>query len=196
LWFLKKLKPSLATTLRDIVITMDQLEADDDGTRSAWDAEGGGLLFTHVLDESFPNLSNLFIQVPLTSEAMKRYYQSALGQLCELLSVGRIQVLRFFYVGPGDFTDTEHLLHKYAGPLSSDSGDEPPGREYEPTSVSRKFDVVDEATLGAMHPSWKMLHASRVLRVTRWKDTKLGCDTYTHWDFNYAGRHRPNVDQS
>lgn len=186
LWFLNNVPPSLASNLHDLVIESSMMAADDEPCRAIWhqrDGEGKSFIM-NFLSERFPSMESISISVPATIEQMEWYMGNAPGQILQLLQEGRVDVVRFFSTGAVHKCDADDWLRREVGPFSlvpHKAVGAVDQRYMVPSRVPRIFDVVEEDVSGIFHTSWKLLRATRVIRITRWEDAKIGSQTYTEW---------------
>jgi hypothetical protein len=91
-----------------------------------------------------------------------------------------VNTVRFLYghTQTNEEIETEVILRRVAGPLNAylDAVVGIDGCEKTKT-CTRVFDIVEENTL-----SWSQLGAKRVVKITRWADTKIGSPTYIEND--------------
>jgi hypothetical protein len=182
LWFLNNIPTGLAQDVYDIVITDELLTMSDPDNVEAWNRPHGERrsFFPHFLNKKFPNLRHVALQVPSHQTDAYWYDDLIPTQVCEMLKDGEIDVVRFFYIGLGPCTETDHVfLERNVGPLSvamSETNSEP---NEEGADMVRTFHVVEEFDQSAceVHPSWKLMGARRVVRITRWADAKFESKT-------------------
>jgi hypothetical protein len=98
IFFLDNLPEVVKACVRQLVITNALLAADDGFTGAVW-GKGDytdGTLTTNFLDENFPNLHAVAIQIPGHHDGIECTWNPASDHVCDMLREGRLDTVRFF----------------------------------------------------------------------------------------------------
>jgi hypothetical protein len=170
-------------SVRDIVIQKNCLVAYNMMNRRSWSPIEGDTTrcaFTDFIREHLRSLDSIALAVPRNLSDLQGYCKNAPESIIALLSDKMVNTVRFLYghTQTNEEIETEVILRRVAGPLNAylDAVVGIDGCEKTKT-CTRVFDIVEENTL-----SWSQLGAKRVVKITRWADTKIGSPTYIEND--------------
>ncbi|KAF2242242.1 hypothetical protein BU26DRAFT_157430 [Trematosphaeria pertusa] len=176
LFFLLSLPRVIRPFIRNVVITMENLMADDAAVLGVWCRRDDGYChFTRLLREQLPGLREIALAVPASNMEWycEWYCEYAPRMVCDMLAKREVDVVRFFY----HKSRSEKCM--YLEDLEGASEEVAKSACFRCEEVPRRFDTYEEVSWRNIkqHPDWRRMGVNRVVRITRWSDTRLGSPT-------------------